>query len=86
MAKDIDPEEVEARNPSRIIEYFPPGPTVVLPGPTVVAIDCTYAGKTYSKGSVVWQGGTGDSTEDGVPMECTGDSQGTWKLHVDSPK
>jgi hypothetical protein len=76
MAKDNDPKEVElfsestageARNlflqPSRIIEYFPPGPTVV-------AKNCTYGGVSYSKGSLVNQGG--------FVRKCSGDAYGTW--------
>jgi hypothetical protein len=73
MAKNEEPQEVEFPRLSRIIEYFPPGPTVV-------ARDCMYAGKSYSAGSVVEQGG--DENSSGIPMECTGDSQGSWKLHA----
>ena len=51
--------------PSRITEYFPPGPTVT-------SRDCVYEGQVYSKGSVVRQ-------FDNKLYECTGDEDGSWK-------
>jgi hypothetical protein len=55
--------------PSRIIEYFPPGPSET-------SRDCQYGGVTYSKGSVVRQA-------DNALYTCTGDKDGSWKKTSD---
>ncbi len=55
--------QILAGRPSRIIEYFPPGPSIS-------ARDCVYAGRSYSKGAVVNQA-------DGNYV-CSGDKDGTW--------
>jgi hypothetical protein len=50
---------------SRVIEYFPPGETVI-------GRDCTYGGATYSKGIELTMGSPGES------YVCSGDKNGTW--------
>ena len=60
MSENVDP----VATPSRIVEYFPPGPTVS-------ASDCLYGGNRYSKGAVLTQG-------DGALHSCSGDKDGTW--------
>lgn len=63
----MSPEEMLPKaSVSRLIEYFPPG------GNTTTARDCTYAGRSYSKGAVVTMG-------DGKDYQCSADAQGTWK-------
>jgi hypothetical protein len=56
---------VVSRTPSRIIEYFPPGPTVT-------ARDCVWKNGNYTKGATV-------KMDDGAVYECTGDGKGTWE-------
>ena len=60
MSENVDP----VATPSRIVEYFPPGPTVS-------ASTCQYGGAEYSKGSVIKQ-------DDGALHSCSGDKAGTW--------
>ena len=50
---------------SRVIEYFPPGETVI-------GRDCTYDGASYSKGIEITMGSPGES------YVCSGDKNGTW--------
>ncbi len=50
---------------SRVIEYFPPG------GTKTTSRDCTYGGKTYSKGATI-------TDEANVIQECSGDKDGSW--------
>jgi hypothetical protein len=56
---------VVSSTPSRIIEYFPPGPTVT-------ARNCVWQGNSFSKGGRV-------KMDDGAVYECTGDDDGSWK-------
>jgi hypothetical protein len=51
--------------PSRIIEYFPPGPTVT-------ARDCVYQGSSFTKGATI-------KMDDGGIYRCTGDEDGSWE-------
>ncbi len=53
-----------AGEPSRIIEYFPPGPTIS-------AKDCKWSGETYSKGAT-------HAGDDGAIYVCSGDKDGAW--------
>jgi hypothetical protein len=54
---------VVSGTPSRIIEYFPPGPTVT-------GRDCMWGGSAFTKGATV-------KGPDGI-YECSGDEDGRW--------
>jgi hypothetical protein len=56
---------LDSEPPSRIIEYFPPGPTVT-------GRDCVYQSNKYSMGARI-------KMDDGAIYECTGDGKGTWE-------
>jgi hypothetical protein len=66
LSKSVAAEApVVSGTPSRIIEYFPPGPTVT-------GRDCVWQGGKYSAGARV-------KMDDGAIYECTGDGKGTWE-------
>jgi hypothetical protein len=50
---------------SRVIEFSPPG------GNTIIGKNCSWEGKTYSKGATITDDG-------GVIQECSGDENGSW--------
>lgn len=54
---------------SRVLEYLP------LPGTNVISRDCTYDGKSYSKGSII-------TMSDGRSHTCSGNKDGEWLINT----